>query len=161
MEKVGFAIVAIIILIIIAGMYKFNMTDDDIFVELESGEVVQIDNVPKDAAISKKILITIAKVDFETMYTAMKDGGARIIDVRTQAEYDAGHYDGATMIDIYSQDFTKQLNMLDKNVPYFIYCRSGARSGQALKVMESLGFKEVYDLAGGFSQAQDILTIVE
>ncbi len=160
-KKLLFIIFIIIALVLIAGVYKFNMTNDDLYVKLKDGTVTQIDDIPENAKLSNMINITIHKEDFEKKYLELIKQDAMLIDVRTQPEYDAGHYDGATMIDIYSQDFAKQLAMLDKNIPYFIYCRSGARSGQALKVMESLGFKEVYDLAGGFSQAQDILTIVK
>ena len=44
--------------------------------------------------------------------------------------------------------FMSQVAALDKAKPYFIYCRSGARSGQACALMSNQGF-EVYNLAGG------------
>jgi len=64
----------------------------------------------------------------------------QLVDVRTPAEYAAGHLEGAINIDIYSPDFEKRLAALDKNAPLYLYCRSGARSGQAMSTAKSLGF---------------------
>lgn len=72
-----------------------------------------------------------------------------LIDVRTEEEYVAGHLPGARNIDFNSSDFTETISTLDKNDPYSIYCRSGNRSGQALKLMKTLGFTDVLDLEGG------------
>jgi rhodanese-related sulfurtransferase len=38
---------------------------------------------------------------------------------------------------------------MDKNIPVFVYCRSGGRSGKAAKKMKEKGFKSVYNLEGG------------
>jgi phage shock protein E len=77
--------------------------------------------------------------------------GVTVIDVRTKAEYDAGHVDNAINMDFYSPDFSAQLNTLDKSGTYLIYCRTGHRSGQALDIMKGLGFTRVSDLLGGYS----------
>ncbi len=74
-----------------------------------------------------------------------------IIDVRTAEEFAEGHIAGAIMIDFYSMSFRNDLDALDKDKTYLIYCRSGNRSGQALDIMEDLGFQEVYDLGGGIN----------
>lgn len=72
-----------------------------------------------------------------------------LLDVRTENEFASGHLDGAKNV-VYSMfGFENNLADLDKNEVYFIYCRSGARSGRALKVMKSQGFKKVYNLNGG------------
>ena len=76
--------------------------------------------------------------------------GAVLIDVRTQEEADQGMIDGAMVMDFYSDDFEAQVKQLDTNKPYFLYCRSGGRSGEALKIFESLGFEEAYNMLGGY-----------
>lgn len=43
-----------------------------------------------------------------------------------------------------------QIKQLDKNKDYFVYCGSGNRSNQACLVLEHQGFKNIYDLEGGF-----------
>jgi rhodanese-related sulfurtransferase len=66
--------------------------------------------------------------------------GTVIIDVRTPAEFATGHLEGALNIDVQSPDFAAQISQLDPNQPYFIYCRSGNRSGQAISQMANMGF---------------------
>ena len=56
---------------------------------------------------------------------------------------------GAAQIDFYRDDFREELAKLNVNTPVYVYCRSGNRSGQAAKMMKSMGFKTVYNLEGG------------
>lgn len=72
-----------------------------------------------------------------------------LLDVRTDREFAMGHIRGAAQIDFYRNDFREELAKLDPNVPVYVYCRSGNRSGQAAKMMKSMGFKTVYNLEGG------------
>jgi rhodanese-related sulfurtransferase len=72
-----------------------------------------------------------------------------IIDVRTVEEYDSGYIEGAINIDHYSKDFTAQLDILDKDKTYLVYCRIGRRSAGARDIMAELGFREVYNMSGG------------
>lgn len=72
-----------------------------------------------------------------------------VLDVRTPEEVAAGALPGAINIDLSSPDFTRQVAELDHDVPYFVYCRSGNRSAQAVKIMQDLGFTEIYELDGG------------
>ena len=77
-----------------------------------------------------------------------------ILDVRTKEEVDAGYIENAINIDFYSDTFREELNKLDKDKKYLIYCRSGNRSGQALAIMKELSFKEVYNMVGGIDEWQ-------
>ena len=72
-----------------------------------------------------------------------------ILDVRTAEEFTEGHIENAINSDYYSDTCRDELNKLDKNRTYLIYCRSGNRSGKALAIMEELNFREVYDMSGG------------
>jgi len=72
-----------------------------------------------------------------------------VLDVRTEDEYRSGHLADATNIDFFSKSFKSELDALDKNNTYVIYCKSGGRSGQALQMMEELGFTHVYNISGG------------
>ena len=75
-----------------------------------------------------------------------------IIDVRTLEEFNEGHIENAINIDFYSEAFKEDLDKLDKDKIYFIYCRSGNRSGRAMPIMKELGFKEVYHLSVGIQE---------
>jgi len=73
-----------------------------------------------------------------------------IIDIRTKEEYDSGHLENVSYnIDFYSPDFKEQLNKLDKNAKYLIYCRTGRRSALTLDIMKELGFKDIHHIKGG------------
>ena len=72
-----------------------------------------------------------------------------VLDVRTPEEYAEGRLEGAVLVDFYDDDFADQLAALDPDAPYLVYCRSGNRSGQALAVMEQLGFSSVVNVDGG------------
>ena len=73
-----------------------------------------------------------------------------IIDVRTDDEFSTGYVGGAVNIDFYMRnEFISEIDKLDKTKSYFIYCKSGARSGQTCELMKQKGFKKVYNLEGG------------
>jgi rhodanese-related sulfurtransferase len=74
-----------------------------------------------------------------------------ILDIRTQEEFDGGYIEGATLIDFYAEDFSSKLAALDRNKTYFIYCRTGHRTGLALNMMAELGFTNVYNLEEGIT----------
>lgn len=71
---------------------------------------------------------------------------ARLIDVRTPAEFTEGHVQGAVNIDVSADDFGSRIATLDKETPYSIYCRSGNRSAVAAEIMRNAGFVNVVDL---------------
>ena len=72
-----------------------------------------------------------------------------IVDIRTPEEFNEGHIENSVNTDFYSETFREELDKFDKSKTYFIYCRSGNRSGRAMPVMKELGFQEVYNLSAG------------
>ncbi|MHA6281315.1 rhodanese-like domain-containing protein [Salinimicrobium sp. CAU 1759] len=81
------------------------------------------------------------------------DEDAVILDVRTEQEVEEGYIPGAKFIDIYKgQEFLDQIDNLDKDKNYYIYCRSGNRSRQACTIMDQKGFDNTYNLIDGFSK---------
>lgn len=87
----------------------------------------------------------------ETFLAWAVENNATILDIRTPEEYESGHVFGAVNIDYYSPEFQNQIASLDKNKAYAVYCRSGARSGEAMKLMKGMGFTKIADLQGGIS----------
>ena len=77
------------------------------------------------------------------------EAGIITLDVRTPGEFNEGHIEGAQLIDFQSGNFENEIATLDKSKTYAVYCRSGSRSGQAVKVMSDAGFTSVYNLNGG------------
>ena len=78
-----------------------------------------------------------------------------ILDVRTPGEFSSGHIENAFNIDRLSESFSDDVDKLDKNKTYLIYCHSGARSGSALDIMEGFNYVEVYDMRGGITAWMD------
>ncbi len=75
---------------------------------------------------------------------------AQLIDVRTPEEYTKGHLKNAANWNISDGQFESNLSELDKSKPVFVYCLSGGRSGSAATILAQQGFKEVYNMDGGF-----------
>jgi phage shock protein E len=69
--------------------------------------------------------------------------GRTVIDVRTPAEVADGHLAGALLLDIQDPGFRDAIADLPRDEPYFVYCRSGNRSGQAIELMRELGFTDL------------------
>ena len=73
-------------------------------------------------------------------------------DARTPKEYNEGHVENAILLNVKSNDFEDELEKLDKNKNYFVYCKAGRRSEKASKLMEKHGFKNIYNIIGGFDK---------
>ena len=78
----------------------------------------------------------------------------QMLDVRTVGEFASGHIAGARNIDWTGADFATAVAGLDKEKPYFVYCASGRRSSEAVAKMQELGFKRLYNMAGGIQSWQ-------
>jgi rhodanese-related sulfurtransferase len=75
-----------------------------------------------------------------------------VIDIRTKEEYDSGHLEAADMqLDYYAPDFKDQLDKLDRNGKYLLYCRSGRRTGATLGTMGNMGFTDIHHIEGGIT----------
>ena len=80
----------------------------------------------------------------------MDSGEYKVIDIRTFEEFYEGHLANASQNDYYQSIlFDRYLESLDKNDKYLIYCRTGNRTGETLRIMQEKGFKNVADLDGG------------
>lgn len=73
-----------------------------------------------------------------------------ILDVRTEDEFKSERIPDSININAMDPSFMKSISTLDKSKTYFVYCRSGGRSGSACAILSKQGFK-VYNLAGGIS----------
>jgi rhodanese-related sulfurtransferase len=82
----------------------------------------------------------------------LNDEHGIIIDVRTEDEFESGKIPGSLNIDIYKgQGFIYRVEELDKSKNFYVYCAAGVRSANACGVMQQLGFENVFNLVGGFS----------
>ena len=73
----------------------------------------------------------------------------KVIDVRTIAEYRAGHYKGAVHIPVNKINKKTTTELPKKGL--LVYCNTGQRARFAAEKLEELGFEDVYYIAGHYS----------
>ena len=89
----------------------------------------------------------ISAIDFNKMIKL--DKSAIIIDVRTPEEFNKGHLKNSLNVNWFDENFDENVEIFSKDLPVFVYCLSGGRSAKANEKIQSLGFKNVYELDGG------------
>lgn len=80
-----------------------------------------------------------------------------VLDVRTQSEFQTEHINGAINRDVNAGIFRDQMKSkaMDKSKVYLVYCQSGTRSTTASKIMEELGYTQIYNMKGGIGKWKD------
>ncbi len=73
--------------------------------------------------------------------------GAVLLDVRTPEEYQEGHIPGSQNIALQAIERVTQA-VPEKDTPLFVYCRSGARSGQATAILKQMGYEKAENIGG-------------
>ncbi len=79
----------------------------------------------------------------------------QIIDARVSAQYEKGHVDTATNFP--HATFREQINQLDKNRITVTYCNKGVTGNAAQNILLNHGFKNVYNLSGGYKNYSKIV----
>ncbi len=91
----------------------------------------------------KRILTVLTQEEFIRGYRK-----AQLIDVREPNEFESGHILGARNIPL------TQLKMRMKEIrpdkPVYLYCQGASRSGRAAQILYKNGYKELYQLKGGY-----------
>lgn len=92
----------------------------------------------------------VVDLDSETFEKQMKeDSDSVLIDVRTKAEHDEVRIPNSKLLDIMNPAFMEEIEKLDRDKSYYLYCRSGNRSFHAGRAMINKGFTKVYNLEPG------------
>lgn len=96
----------------------------------------------------------VTDVGAQEFVASSTEPGTVVVDVRTPAEYAAGHVQGAVNIDVESSTFGSEIAALPTDTTYAVYCRSGRRSAAASDQMAQAGFTSVINLEGGLADLQ-------
>lgn len=119
---------------------KDNVSNDVDKIEVineEMTEDISIDNKFK-ALKSAEFLVLRNKLD------------GVLVDIRTSQEIAQKNIITTDLeIDYYSDNFKSELDKLNKDQSYFLYCAHGNRTRTTKNIMKEMGFREVYDLEGG------------
>lgn len=106
---------------------------------------------------SKTEIVTLNIVDFDPETKKNRV----LIDVRTPKEFAEGHLPGAININVEDENFAEKMDELNKNKNIYLYCKTGKRSAKAVAIADTLGFKKIYNLDGGFIGWQEAGKAVE
>ena len=93
-------------------------------------------------------------LDSQAFANKISEPGVVILDVRTSAEFAAGHIEGAINIDVEGMQFESGIAELDKSATIAVYCQSGRRSGIAVDKMSEAGFTSLFNLQTGIADWQ-------
>lgn len=91
------------------------------------------------------------RIGIEEARRMLEEGGYRYIDVRTEAEFAAGHPAGAYNVPYPNADFTSVMRALfDKDDKLVIGCQGGKRSLRAAEVLIADGFTHIVEMRAGY-----------
>lgn len=90
-------------------------------------------------------------VDVAAAKSLIAKGDVVVLDVRTPEEFRNGHIDNAVLANINDPSFEAKISKLSKTKPVLVYCAKGGRSARASKMMVEKGWKNVSNMAGGFT----------
>ncbi|MGM8214096.1 rhodanese-like domain-containing protein [Bacillaceae bacterium W0354] len=94
---------------------------------------------------TQRILKTLTEEEWVKGYRK-----AQLIDVREPNEFENGHILGARNIPL--TQLKQRLIEIRKDQPVYLYCQSGARSTRAANVLYKKGYRDLYQLKGGFKK---------
>ena len=75
--------------------------------------------------------------------------GIMLLDVRSDREYAAGHIPGAVHVPL--PEIGDRVKKLKKDKELVVYCRNGNQGIWAIKRLMGMGYKNLYNLKGGYS----------
>lgn len=98
-----------------------------------------------DDAISR-----VREVDVDEARRKLESGKAKLIDVREESEWEAGHARGAEHMGkgVIERDIEQRVP--DKNVELILYCGGGFRSALSADNLQKMGYTKVASMAGGW-----------
>jgi rhodanese-related sulfurtransferase len=89
----------------------------------------------------------------EKLEKVLAAGNVQLVDVRTPEEFKKGHIPNSILVDWKNKkEFESKAKSLDPAKPVYLYCAAGARSHAAAEYLREQGFKQVYELDGGFNK---------
>ena len=97
-------------------------------------------------------LAELAQMTVEGLQARLRENGVRVLDVRREAEWQAGHIAGAHWWPL--DKFNTALPPIEKSAPLAVHCKSGYRSMIACGLLRRAGHQNVVNVIGGFDAWQ-------
>lgn len=116
-----------------------------------TGKKAVVISEPEKPVVLTPSIVEVTASEALRLYNEKKNEARFVImDVRTAEEFDISHIPSAININYLAADFEQQLQKLDKQATYFLYCASGGRSKSALVKMIALGFTNIIHFREGY-----------
>lgn len=135
---IGILVLSLILLGI--TFFSFNKTKGQDLQKIE-----KVDNMSEN---SQKQIKTISTVYELKNRLDQKNPQEILLDVRTPEEFNLEHIPGAINLDVENPNFEKEVEKLDKNKTYIVFCRSGNRAFFASEIMTKKNFQVLYSKEG-------------
>ena len=97
-------------------------------------------------------LTSVPQITVEELDTRLRNGSLRVLDVRRQGEWDAGHIAEASLCSL--DTFNAGLPQVSSDKPLAVHCKSGYRSMIACSLLQRAGYRNVVNVVGGFDAWQ-------
>jgi hydroxyacylglutathione hydrolase len=95
-------------------------------------------------------LARIGRLAARELADRLAAGTATVVDVRTRAEWEAGHIPG--VVNIPASEISDRIGELPAGRPLVVHCQGGTRSAIAASLLDARGITDVLDLPGGFAE---------
>jgi molybdopterin/thiamine biosynthesis adenylyltransferase/rhodanese-related sulfurtransferase len=116
--------------------------------------------MPSIAQIAAQVRPFIKEVQPEEA-AGRREAGVRVVDVREQNEWDAGHIPGAEFMPLGTVAQVAEQRLPKKDEEIVVHCAAGVRSAVAAYQLQQLGFTNVRSMAGGFNAWRELGLPVE
>ena len=94
-----------------------------------------------------------SEVSPKAVSEALHAGGAMLIDVREQSEYDEVHIPGSVLIPL--AELPSRLSEIPADRDVYVHCRMGGRSARAVDYLRAFGRPNSYNVSGGIEAWED------
>jgi len=135
------------LLLLTIGIMGCNNNQDDDLAMTETVANTEETAVKETAESSMIAVVNTINAD-QAMEMMASGNPYTLVDVRTAAEFDEGHIEGALLLPIDELETLAAEQLTDKEAVILVYCRSGNRSAQASALLVELGYTNIYDFGG-------------
>ncbi len=113
---------------------------------------MKIENLIKKIIKKTRNQKITVNIDYEMLQKLLKNNSnVFLIDVRSSQEFAEDRLNSSINIPLYELENKASTFLPDKNATVILYCQSGVRSKKACKILENLGYTNLYNLVGGIN----------
>lgn len=94
----------------------------------------------------------VREVSVDETRRKLESGAARVIDIREESEWAAGHIRGAVHLGRGVLERDIELRVPNKNAELILYCGGGFRSALSADNLQKMGYTNIASMAGGWRE---------